>query len=168
VGVLDAGGGGTLDSDDDTTSDGSTSDGSSDSGGGWSLPGWITDLRVLVPFAGTLAAFARDPQGFILNRVLTAVVGLVLEATAFVVATLDEVWSLVAGIPSLVFSPIFSAGDLVASGFELGLLAINEAIVGVASLLGPAAPFVVVLVWAFLGIAVTWLINQLLTVIKWI
>lgn len=158
------GGGGSSDSDTDTT----TSGGSGGSGSSRYLPGWLTDLRVLVPFAGTLAAFARDPQGFILNRVLTAIVELVLEAGSFVVGVVDELWSIVDGIPALVFSPIFSAGDLVATGIELPLLAINDAILVVAGLTGPAAPFVVVLVWAFLGIAATWTINALLTVIKWI
>ena len=134
----------------------------------FTLPSWVTDLRVLAPVAGTLAAFARDPEGFILNRVLTFFVARVIDGGAFVVGVVADVWGLLAEIPSTVFSPIFEAGSLVTSAVAGVILLVNDAVVSVAMLSGPAAPLLVVIVWMMIGLAVTWTINALLTVVKWI
>jgi len=48
------------------------------------LPGWISDLRVLAPVAGTLATIAADPEEFIREIVAEWIVGGFLNALQYV------------------------------------------------------------------------------------
>lgn len=117
---------------------------------------------------GNLVAFGADPAGFILNVVLVAIVNLVLDAGAFVVGVVDEIWSLVAGIPALVFSPIFDTGAMLQASTVSVILSINEAVIAIAAGAGPAAPLVVIVTWVLVGLAITWTIYVVLAVVRWI
>lgn len=143
-----------------------------DSYGGTWLPTWLaarrSEIIALTAVSGTLTAFADNPREFILERVLGAIVDMFLRAAEFLIEQIGLVWAPLIDIPAAVLSPIFSAGAGLAGALSSVLLTINASVVTVASAAGPAAPLVVVTVYALLGIALTWALAAVLGVIKWI
>lgn len=151
------------DSDDGSTSD----DGSIDSGGMvGSIPEDTDDgggtfnltekkiLEALGIGAGTwatLTAFATDPLGFMLERLLPWVVGGILDGWMMVLGAFGSAWEPVTTIPTTLSSPLVSAGGAILSPILRLIETLNDAIVGLAQAAGPFAPLVVAGIWIGIG-----------------
>ena len=119
------------------------------------IPDWIENRReeiiALTGVAGTLVAFASDPLGFILDRLLPWLIGGLLEGWAIVLEGLGMIWAPVVPLPTVITDPIVGAGGVVLEALVGILWIVNGAIQGLATSAGPFAPLVVALLWVVIG-----------------
>ena len=120
------------------------------------IPGWIFDLKGLLPltaFVGTLLSFARDPLGFILDKLRPWIVSQILAMWGAVLSYVDMLWATLADIPRVaIYEPLVAGfaplGESIQDIWrEFGTIA-ND----VAEAAGPFAPIVVVGFWLIPGL----------------
>ncbi len=109
--------------------------------------------------AGTLIAFADDPTEFILNRLLTALVTMVIRAAETVVGFVLKAGSLVAEIPGQVGSPLFLAGDTLLESLLTLIDSLTLTLGTIVSGAGPFAPILTVGLLVLIGIAFARLVS---------
>jgi hypothetical protein len=130
-----------------------------DGGDGFELPGWLSALKVLVPFVSVLVAFASDPREFILEHVLTWVVDGTLSVGAYFAGVFEGIWSTLGTSLVDVFDPVFRGGDQILGGILGAIATVNGALTAVVSVAGPVAPILVTLFWAAIVLAVIYSIR---------
>lgn len=125
-------------------------------------PEWVKSLKVLAGLSAAGVALTQNPMGFFKAFVLETALEWVLGGAGEIGAIILELWTIlvydviVAGGVALL-SPFGPVGDLILEGLRgLGDL-INEVTAG----LGPAAPFVAVLAWSAVTLAVAFGLAQL-------
>lgn len=107
---------------------------------GDSVPSWIGSLKILVPFAGTLATIAADPEEYVREIVAEWVVGGVIDATQYVLGWFIFAYERIRRI-ILDAIPILTTPTRIVESAVVGLVeTIYGAARGVATTAGLAGP----------------------------
>lgn len=115
-----------------------------------SLPSGLDELGGLKPDSiENLVDFATSPFLFIIQLFINR---LILPAAEFGVQAIEYALGPIVDIPEYLGSPLYGAGTLIYELLAGIIMTINDAIVSMATVAGPAAPLVVIVFWA--GIAV--------------
>jgi hypothetical protein len=125
-------------------------------------------LAPLVPFIGLLLDFVRDPQDFILERVLTWAVARLIEAGAFIGGVLEGIWRELGTSLVSTFDPVFRGGDQILSGVLEAIASVNLALASVVSVAGPVAPILVTLFWAAIVFAIVYSLRLLIKAVPYV
>lgn len=138
----------------------------------FALPDWIQDLRVLtgasITIGGATVALTDDPitfvQAVIIDWLLSGIVSLI-----------EQLIGLLLEAGGIVIDSLISAGSVLLTPFGIGgstlvdlLILLDGTITSIASLGGPAAPIITVVVYAALVYLLALGVRTLLEVIKWL
>jgi hypothetical protein len=121
-------------------------------------PNWWSDIKDLAGYANKLIEFAKDPDGFIISKVATAVLGGIVSATLFVMGFVMDILDPVVEAVIYLLAGVVNLFDPLRITIETAVTTYNGFVYEIAASAGPAAPLVVVLIWGITG----WVITRLL------
>lgn len=109
-----------------------------------------------------------DPVGFVIAVIVEWFVGGILSLLEAIVMLISTVWIELTDAIIILGSALAESGGIVGETIALVLNELILVVESVASIGGPAAPFIIVLVWAGVVVAIALLIRAGLEVVKWI
>lgn len=129
-------------------------------------------LMDLSSYASELSDFASSPATYIMEVILTTFVGWFLSGIGYLIEQIQLFFSPLLSLPSAVASPLMLGGGLLVSAISGLITTINDTVVSLSMLAGPAAPIVVLVFWGLIAIvavdAARMLIRLLPEVIPWL
>ncbi len=123
-------------------------------------------LRELARYSDTLVDFARDPIGFIREDVLTILADALLSLVFGLLGTLDQLFgTLLRDVFGRAGTAVLGSLQVIGSIPLMLLGVLNDLLVALASVGGPAAPVIYAVAWAILMIVALELLRALWSLI---
>lgn len=129
----------------------------------------LTDPKVAsITIGGTTYALLDNPQAFIMAVVIDYFLEGAIQLAGETAAVIALAYGTVADALTMTITEVTGSFGHVGDGLLDAVRALNETLVSVATTGGPAAPFLVLILWGAIGLAVAIAIRTLLEAIQWI